>query len=192
MAGYARGPRLTHTHARERARAHAHAHAHSTRTHTRTQRRAVRNGRWPRCCRAASKWRGLGPCRVENNHRARRRTFGPHFWTSLLDLTAAAGAGWRLPICNVKWPLSVWSWCTEGGPQSHNFEKKIHLEKPEPADLQPKTLRNWTSPSGAVHFFGPHSLSPFGPHWNLQKSTLYKSRCACPNWTSLLRVKNSF
>ena len=30
--------------------------------------------------------------RVENNHRTRRRAFGPHFWASLLGLTAAAGA----------------------------------------------------------------------------------------------------
>ncbi len=34
------------------------------------------------------------PPRVEKNHslRTRRRAFGPHFWASLLGLTAAAGA----------------------------------------------------------------------------------------------------
>jgi hypothetical protein len=49
----------TRTHARTRTHLRAQAHKR-TRTHTRTQRRAARNGRWPRCCRAASRWRGHG------------------------------------------------------------------------------------------------------------------------------------
>ena len=52
-----------HTNARMRARTH---------THTRTQHRAVRNGRWPRCCRAASSWRGPSHGRAAAAHGWRR------------------------------------------------------------------------------------------------------------------------
>ena len=137
------------------------------------------------------------PRRVENNHKARRRAFGPHFWTSLLDLTAAAGGGGRLPVCKVRWPQVGGSGVPRASPPTI-LKKKSTSKKPELTNLQPKTLRNWTSlsASAAVHFFGPRSSRPFGPHWSPTRAdlreSLYKSCCACPNWTSLLRVKNSF
>ncbi len=92
--------------------------------------------------------------------RPARRAFGPHFWTSLQP-RAAAGA-----CCN-QVASGSWFWCTiEGRSPRQYFENKSTSKKPELANLQPKTLRNWTSLSAAVHFFGPHSLSPFGPHWS--------------------------
>ena len=52
----------THTHIRTRARARTKP--------ARTQHRAVRNGRWPRCCRAAS--RGRSHDRAPSSHGWRR------------------------------------------------------------------------------------------------------------------------
>ena len=57
------------------------------------------------------------------------------------------------------------------GVPSHNFEKKSTSKKPELTNLQPKTLRNWTSLSAGVHFFGPHSLSLLDLTGALQEST---------------------
>jgi hypothetical protein len=112
-------------------------------------------------------------------------TFGPHFWTSLQP-RAAAGACCLQGQVASGWWFRVW--CTiEGRSPRRYFEKKSTSKKPELTNLQPKPLRNWTSLSAAVHFFGPHSLSPFGPHWSPTREHLYKSRCACPNWTSLFR-----
>ena len=139
--------------------------------------------------------RSIVVSRVENNHRAR----AAHFWTSLLDLTFGphCSRGRRRAPAYMQGRVA----CQVGGsgvqravPQVVTILKnKIHLQQSQNSPIcNLKTLRNWTSPSGAVHFFGPHSLSPFGPHWNHTGEHLYKSRVSCPNWTSLLRVKNSF
>ena len=93
------------------------------------------------------------PRRVENNHKAR----AAGFWTSLLDLTAAAGGGGRLLYAR-SGGLRLVVWCTIEGRSSQYFEKKSTSKK-QP-ELTP--ICN-LKPSG----IGPHppGSNPFPPRF---------------------------
>ena len=59
-----------HTNTHRRTSSHLRTRARARTKHARTQHRAVRNGRWPRCCRAAS--RGRSHDRAPSSHGWRR------------------------------------------------------------------------------------------------------------------------
>jgi hypothetical protein len=112
--------------------------------------------------------------RVENNHRARRRAFAPHFCASLLRLTAAAGDRSLSLLSSLptlqKWVTrQVHSKISNFASFRLKFDHKHRCAKtPKSARCNPKILSELRLTSERVAFFC---------------ASLFKSFCASPEPT---------